>query len=79
MFNIEKTNTISKSSTQDKQEFYNQLNTYLNDLISIETDWLAGISNASALLYLMLPHINWAGFYLYKGKELVYPLPPVFF
>jgi L-methionine (R)-S-oxide reductase len=71
MFNIEKTNTISKSSTQDKQEFYNQLNTYLNDLISIETDWLAGISNASALLYLMLPHINWAGFYLYKGKELV--------
>lgn len=55
----------------DKQEFYKQLNTYLIGLVSEERDWLAGVSNASSLLYLLLPDINWAGFYLYKGGELV--------
>lgn len=55
----------------DKQEFYKQLNTYLIGLVSEERDWLAGIANASGLLYLLLPGINWAGFYLYKGGELV--------
>ncbi len=29
------------------------------------------MSNASALLYLLLPDVNWTGFYLYKGGELV--------
>lgn len=58
-------------NAQNKQEFYKQLNTYLIGLISEETDWLADISNASALLYLLMPDINWAGFYLYKGGELV--------
>lgn len=62
---------IGKINAQNKQEFYKQLNTYLIGLISEETDWLAGISNASALLYLLLPDINWAGFYLYKGGELI--------
>ena len=62
---------IGNINAQNKQEFYKQLNTYLIGLISEETDWLAGISNASALLYLLLPDINWAGFYLYKGGELV--------
>lgn len=62
---------IGKINAQNKQEFYKQLNIYLTGLISEDTDWLAGISNASALIYLMLPDINWAGFYLYKGGELV--------
>ena len=29
------------------------------------------LSNAAALLYEALPHINWAGFYLVAGAELV--------
>lgn len=62
---------IGKINAQNKQEFYKQLNIYLTGLISEERDWLAGISNASALIYLLLPDINWAGFYLYKGRELV--------
>lgn len=65
MFKIEEINV------QDKQGFYKQLNTLLVGLINEESDWLAGISNAAALLYLLLPNINWAGFYLYKGGELV--------
>jgi len=62
---------LGKINTPDKQEFYKQLNTYLVGLVSEETDWLANISNASALLFLMMPDINWAGFYLYKNGELV--------
>lgn len=56
---------------QDKQRLYKQINTYLTGLISEESDWLAGISNASAILYHLMPDINWAGFYLYRGGELV--------
>ena len=60
-----------KINGQNKQEFYKQLNIYLTGLISEERDWLAGISNASDLIYLLLPDVNWAGLYLYKGGELV--------
>lgn len=62
---------ILEINTQDKKEFYEQINTYLVCLIDEETDWLAGISNSSALLYMLMPDINWVGFYLYKGGELV--------
>ena len=55
----------------DKKEFYIQLNKHLIALIDGETDWLANISNASALLYSLMPDINWSGFYLYKENELV--------
>lgn len=55
----------------NKKEFYQQINGYLQSMIQDEPDWLAGLSNASALLYQLMPEINWAGFYLYKGGELV--------
>ena len=32
---------------------------------------MAGMSNASSLLYLTMDNINWAGFYLYRDGELV--------
>lgn len=60
-----------KISTKDKKSFYKELNGYLESMLDGEPDWLAGISNASSLLYLMLEDINWAGFYLYKEEELV--------
>ncbi|HOJ12087.1 MAG TPA: hypothetical protein PK733_16060 [Clostridiales bacterium] len=62
---------IEKKDYHNKQSFCRQLNTYLTGFLSEEPDWLAGLSNASALLYLLLPRINWAGFYIYKGGELV--------
>lgn len=43
----------------------------LHALLEGETDTVANLSNASALLYHSLDHINWAGFYLYKNDELV--------
>ncbi|MDD3612711.1 MAG: GAF domain-containing protein [Clostridiales bacterium] len=44
---------------------------YLEGLLSDEEDWLANLSNAAALLYNMMDRINWAGFYLLKGSDLV--------
>lgn len=62
---------FDKIDIQDKKKFYAQLNIYLENLIGEEKDWLPGISNASALLYQLMPEINWAGFYLSRGEELV--------
>lgn len=63
--------TIKKIETNDKKKFYNYLNLKLTGLICEEKDWLANLSNAAALLWLLLDDINWAGFYLYKNRELV--------
>ncbi len=62
---------IEKINFETKDKFYNYLNMKLTGLICEEQDWLANLSNASALLWLLLEKINWAGFYLYKNDELV--------
>ncbi|MCV2884136.1 GAF domain-containing protein [Aestuariibacter sp. AA17] len=40
-------------------------------LMSGETDIIANMANISSLLYLYMDNVNWAGFYLIKGNELV--------
>ena len=40
-------------------------------LLEGETDWLANLGNAAAELYAWLPNLNWAGWYLLRGDELV--------
>ncbi|MFY9203011.1 MAG: GAF domain-containing protein, partial [Limnochordia bacterium] len=55
----------------DRKGFYEQLNRELRELIGDETDSIANLANASALLFNRLPDLNWAGFYLMKGGELV--------
>nr|PZN09277.1 MAG: guanylate cyclase [Caldicoprobacter oshimai] len=62
---------IEKIDANNKEEFYRQLNTYLIGLVEEESYWLAALSNAAALLYMLLPDVNWAGFYLYREGELV--------
>jgi GAF domain-containing protein len=54
-----------------KPQRYEQLARELRSLIEGESDWIANLANASALLYQSLPDINWAGFYLLKEGELV--------
>ena len=36
-----------------------------------EHDMIANMANMSALLFAELPELNWAGFYLFKNKELI--------
>lgn len=62
---------IDKIKFDNKKQFYNYMNMKLTGLICAEEDWLANLSNASALLWLLMDDINWAGFYLYKNEELV--------
>lgn len=40
-------------------------------LMAGETDWVCNAANVAALLYWSLDRINWAGFYIFDGKELV--------
>jgi L-methionine (R)-S-oxide reductase len=61
--------TIDSSATPEK--LYQQLREELQSLISGESDWIANLANASALLFHSLPDLNWAGFYLLKADELV--------
>jgi L-methionine (R)-S-oxide reductase len=61
----------SIDSAAPKQELYAQLARELSGLIAGETDFIANLANASALIYHSLPDLNWAGFYLLKSGELV--------
>lgn len=64
-------NNIEDIKFESREEMYNYLNMTLEGLISDEVDWLANLSNTTALLWMILEDINWVGFYLYKNNELV--------
>lgn len=55
----------------DKKTCYKTILTQLTSLLEGEKDWLANLSNTASHLFHSLPDINWAGFYLLKGGELV--------
>ncbi|EJZ23350.1 GAF domain-containing protein [Rhizobium sp. Pop5] len=57
--------------SDDKAEFYRQLAQQLEALLAGESDMIANAANASALMFQMMPDLNWAGFYFLKGGELV--------
>lgn len=55
----------------DKAAHYRDLSASLESLLEGEPDALANLANASALLSGALDRINWCGFYLLRGDELV--------
>jgi GAF domain-containing protein len=54
-----------------KAAIYESLRSELGTLITGQTDFLANISNFAALLFGSLPNLNWTGFYLLRGSDLV--------
>src|SRR5690606_38518150 len=54
-----------------KAEFYAELRQQLGALLGSETDAIANAANTSALLFQMMPDLNWAGFYIMRSGELV--------
>lgn len=56
---------------KDKQELYQLLDIQLCALLEGETELIPNLANASALLFQALEDINWAGFYLWTGTELL--------
>lgn len=56
----------------DKPQFYKELGDQLEALLAGENDPTANAANTSALIFQMLPDINWAGFYFLRSQaELV--------
>ena len=55
----------------EKGAFYALLKEQLEKYTENETDETAILANASAVLGIALKDINWVGFYMVKGEELV--------
>ena len=60
-----------KIDTADKPILYRDLASALRGLTDGETDPVANMANAAALIWETLPGLNWAGFYRNVGDELV--------
>ena len=63
--------TSPASDRTDKKTRYAEIHRSLQAVLTGESDPIANLANAAALLFWSLPDINWAGFYLLKEQELV--------
>lgn len=61
----------SDVSRLSKADLYRELGEQLQALIKDETDPVANMANCAALIFNSVPRLNWTGFYLLKGGELV--------
>ncbi len=64
-------NNINNTYLVDKKEMYKLLTSQMKALLEGETNTIANLANASALLNDALGDINWVGFYLIENGELV--------
>jgi len=55
----------------DKPTLYADLASALQGLVEGETDGIANMANAAALIWESLPDVNWVGFYRNVGGELI--------
>lgn len=55
----------------DKAEFYADLGRQLAALIGDERDAIANAANTSALMFQMMPDLNWAGFYFLRAGNVL--------
>ena len=62
---------VEIDASVSKAERYRALETSLESLLDGESDALANLSNAAGLLAQSLDRINWCGFYLLRGSDLV--------
>ena len=58
-------------TSANAEETYRLLPASLASLLEGETDALANLANAAALVFASVARINWAGFYLLRGDALV--------
>lgn len=59
---------IEKMSKTQRLSYITML---LRGQLEVETDFLANLSNASAIIKAVIEDLNWAGFYLEKGGTLI--------
>src|SRR4051812_43702339 len=63
--------TLDMSTAAAKKASYELLVAQVRALLEGERDWLANLAQFSALVHQSVPELNWAGFYLARGEELV--------
>jgi L-methionine (R)-S-oxide reductase len=54
---------------KDTQKFWHEITSEIEAMMVPEL--IPNLANISAAIYHQLPDLNWAGFYLYDGKQLV--------
>jgi len=54
-----------------EQSDYSDLRRDVSSLLTEETDPIANAANCAALVYHLMPDVNWAGFYFLQGDTLV--------
>lgn len=62
---------VLEKAEGSREERYEHLLKQVDSLLEGERDWVANLANAASLLYFSLEQVNWCGFYLLKGEELV--------
>ena len=62
---------VSLDPAAPKPVFYQHLCERLEQLLGDEKNLVANAANTSALLFHLLPDVNWVGFYMVEGRELV--------
>ncbi|MEX1376971.1 MAG: GAF domain-containing protein [Eubacteriales bacterium] len=62
---------ISDNLSGDKNKMYEEILEYAQMLMQDEKDYIANLANISALLNQVIDNINWVGFYIAKGSQLV--------
>lgn len=65
MFKLE---PIKNMNQEERLKYMNML---LKSQLSSEEDDLANVSNATAIIMACVERLNWAGFYIMRGNELV--------
>jgi L-methionine (R)-S-oxide reductase len=68
---FEPADTLDMSSPENKSESYALLVAQVRAVLEGERDWLANLSQFSALVYGAVPGLNWAGFYMARSDQLV--------
>lgn len=63
--------SASNETDLPKAAHYESLVEQARSLMSDETNRIANAANFSALIFNSVPSLNWAGFYLFDGNELV--------
>src|ERR1700750_818676 len=58
-------------TVSSKADLYSAICEQLTPLLGSETNFIANAANTSALLFKMLPDVNWVGFYIVDGNQLV--------
>lgn len=62
---------ISGIEKMSKAQRLSYITMLLRGQLEVETDFLANLSNASAIIKAVIEDLNWAGFYLEKGGILI--------